>query len=95
MVHIFKYGRAAGGPDAAEGGGSVVKQHEQRRRFGDSKDVSQVALCGLVDDDPANPLSAILITYLDHLDPTRPEQRLCPACAAEATAMGFAPKVIP
>jgi hypothetical protein len=87
VVHIFKYGR--GGADRPAGDRNA--HHQQRRRFGDSKELSEVALCGLADDDALNPLPAILIDFLDHLDQTKPEQRLCPGCLMVARTMGFPP----
>jgi hypothetical protein len=89
VIHIFKYGGARGEGDrpASDRNG----HHHQRRRFGDSKALSEVALCGLTDSDPLNPLPAILIDHLNHLDQSKPGQQLCPACLAVAKTMGFEP----
>jgi hypothetical protein len=85
VTHIFKYGGAEPSPDFKLAQESTRKNHEQRQRFGDSTDMSDVALCGLEDRDPMNPLSAVLIDYLDQAE----AKELCPACALRAKQMGF------
>jgi hypothetical protein len=85
VTHIFTYGGVQSGPDLGIAQQGTRKNHEQRRRFGDSKEMSDIALCGLEDRDPSNPLDAVLIDYVDQAKP----EELCPACALRAREMGF------